>query len=360
MKFTASVKDLKTAVDTVSKCIASKPLMPILAGIKLEYDGELIVTGFNLAEGLQVICEVTEEPGDAGSIVILEKDLSALMGKVSGNITCEVSDLTAKFTTEYSTIELQGLDPTEFPELAFHLGKSIGCKLPAKSLTEAIAKCSISASADDNKQLIQGINFKTVDGFLKLASTDGHRLTVCSIPCNDEIESSTISSKFLTKLPKTIAETINLSIGEGQSLFVDESGNSSICRLFEGIYPQYELLLPSSFSRTLTVDRAQLIELLSVAEIAAPGTNLVELKLKASELSIHSNRDSAKAISTMPCELKGNIINLGFNLKYLIQGLKIFDDSEVTLNFNGATEPVVITSLDGMTTHLMMPVQITK
>lgn len=358
MKFTASVKALKTAVDTVSKCISSKPLMPILAGVKLEYDGELIVTGFNLAEGLQVNCEC--EDGEAGSIVILEKDLSALLSKVSGNIECEVSELTVKFTTEYSTIELQGLDASEYPELAFDLDDSIDCELPVKSLTEAIAKCSISVSSDDNKQLLQGINFKTVDGILNIASTDGHRLTICSIPCDSEIESSTISGRFLSKLPKSIAETINLSIGEGQSLFTDEAGNSSICRLFEGIYPQYQLLLPSSFSRTLTVDRAQLIELLSVAEIATPGTNLVELKLKLSELSIHSSRDSAKAISTMSCILTGNIINIGFNIKYLMQGLKIFDDDKVTLNLNGATEPVTIVSLDGMTTHLIMPVLITK
>ena len=366
MKFTTTVKSLKSAVDTVGKCIQSKPLMPILAGIKLDFDaGDLFVTGYNLAEGLQTVCEC--EYGENGSIVILKDDLSTLLSKISGTIEVEVTDLTVKIITGSSLLELSGLDVTEYPKLIFSLDENeendptiLTTQLPTKLLTEAIAKCSVSASAAEDKQLLQGINIKSVDGKAVLASTDGHRLTVCTIPCDDEIPSSTISAKFLSKLPKTIAEYVQFSVSNGQSLFIDESSNASICRLYDGAYPDYELLLPKSFSRHLTVNRAELINLLSIAEFAASANNIVEIKIKQKELMIHSGRDSATAVSVMECELVGNIINIGFNLKYLLQGLKIFDDETITININGALDPVTIVSSDGSTTHLIMPVQIRK
>jgi DNA polymerase III subunit beta len=365
MKFTTAVKSLKSAIDTVGKCIQAKPLMPILAGIKLEfYAGELIVTGYNLAEGLQVVCEC--EDGEDGSIVILKDDLSTLLNKVFGTIEVEVIDKTVKIITGSSSIELSGLNSSEYPELIFHLdmlaedSNSASVELPVKSLTEAIEKCAISASNAEDKQLLQGINIKSVDGNVVLAATDGHRLTVCTILCDGNIPSSTIPAKFLTKLPKTIAEQIHLSLSDGQALLTDESSNSSICRLYDGTYPSYEMLLPKTFSRNLAVNRSELIDLLSVAEFAASNSNSVELKIKGKELAIHSKRESATAISTMECELTGNIINIGFNLKYLLQGLKMFDDDMITLNLNGSLDPVTIVSLDGLTTHLIMPIQIIK
>ena len=359
MKIKTTVKALKSAVDAVKICAPTKPLMPVLGGIKIEVNDDLetLVTAFDLANGLQVFCET--EDAESGAIVILEKDLSGLLGKVSGDISIEVSGTSIKFTTEHSQIELQGIDASEYPDLIFQLAtdtKESLSQLPAKSFQEAIAKCSASASTDETKQILQGINIKSDGTIATLASTDGHRLTVYKIPCDTVIDSITLPAKFLSKLPKILTESIDLIVDDGQALISSDS--MFICRVFDGKYPDYPLLLPKGFSRQIAVNRLQLLELLAVAEIAASGTNMVNLKVKMDTLFIHSNRDAAKAVSTMECEiLKGDPIDIGMNIKYLTQGLKLFDDETVVFNMNSALEPVTIVSLDEATTHLMMPVK---
>lgn len=361
MKIKTTVKALKSAVDAVKICAPIKPLMPVLGGIKIEVNDNLetLLTAFDLANGLQVFCE-TEE-AESGAIVILEKDLSGLLGKVSGVISIEVSGTSIKFMTEHSQIELQGIDASEYPNLIFQLSENDDdidslAQLPAKSFQEAISKCSVSASTDETKQILQGINIKSDGTIATLASTDGHRLTVYKIPCDTVIDPITLPAKFLSKLPKILTESIDLIVDNGQALISSDS--TFICRAFDGKYPDYSLLLPKEFSRQVAVNRIQLLELLAVAEIAS-NSNKVELKIKLNSLSIHSSRDAAKAISNMDCKIiKGISTNIGMNIKYLSQGLKLFDDETAILNMNGAFEPVTIVSLDEAMTHLMMPVKI--
>jgi DNA polymerase III subunit beta len=358
MKFTATVKALKTAVGLVSECVQNKPLMPILAGIKLDCDESshtLTLTGFNLAEGLQVECDA--EVIESGSIVILEKDLSSLLGKISGDIDVETSELQVKISTTNSTIELKGLDASEYPDDVFVDDDLVDYLLPWNSFKKAIDLCSVSVSNDATKQLLQGINIKSSDGIVSVASTDGHRLTVCNFPCDFDIPSTTLPNKFLASLPDTLAEEIRLSVNTNRMLFTNdnETDRIGVCRLFEGTYPDYQLLFPKSFSRSLTFNRIQAIELLNVAEIGTI-SNMVDIKIKSTSMSIESNRDGAKTMSSMDCSLEGLPINMRFNIKYLIQGLKMMEDELVTMNFNDKLEPCVFTSIDGFTNHLIMPI----
>jgi DNA polymerase-3 subunit beta len=360
MKFRVPVKTLKAAVKTVSECIASKPLMPVLAGIKIECTEnlDLELTAFNLAEGIRIVCDDCDV-WQSGSIVLLEKDLSMLLSKLKNDLELEsIDNGTVKIATENSNIELQSLDASEYPELIFDLDAERKHQLPNKSFRDAIAACSVSVSTDETQQLLQGINISASDGVAKVASTDGHRLTVCTFPYDGDIESVTIPANFLANIPNTNLEEITLSIDNNQVLFETES--QAICRLYEGKYPNYHLLLPKDFKRNVSINRQELIELLEVAQIALSATGLVQLSIKATTLTISSTRDAASAISQMDCVLNGSALNAGFNCKYLLQALKIFGDETVILSLNGALEPVTIVSLDNQTTHLIMPVQIPK
>lgn len=359
MKINVSAKNLKKAVDSIKPCIATKPLMPVLAGIKIECvePDNLVLTAYNLAEGLQVTCEA--ECNAIGSFVILEKDLSSLLDKLKGDLEIVIDDNKATFSTDKSNVEFQILDATEYPDLIFKIDEPIGSRLLANSFGRAVDACSVSVSKDETKPLLQGINIKA-DSATKtatLASTDGHRLTVCKFYCEWDIEPVTLPAKFLSKLPDTIAEEIRMSIGINEALFVTDDSVSATCRVYEGKYPDYELLLPKSASRTLTVDRLEMLELLSIAEVAI-ANNMVQLSLEPNTLTISSGRDAAEAISTMECQLIGSPLNIGLNLKYFQQGLKMFDDEKATLNINGALEPVTIVSSDGFLLYLMMPIQI--
>lgn len=51
--------------------------------------------------------------------------------------------------------------------------------------------------------------------------------------------------------------------------------------------------------------------------------------------------------------------NIAFNVKYLMDGLKALGSTEISMQLNSATQPVIFTPLGGLKmTYLAMPVQL--
>jgi DNA polymerase-3 subunit beta len=61
----------------------------------------------------------------------------------------------------------------------------------------------------------------------------------------------------------------------------------------------------------------------------------------------------------MPAQISGEDIDIAFNVKYLIEGLKELPSSEIQMHLNQSLTPVIFTPLGGSKmTYLAMPVQI--
>ncbi|MEB3211858.1 MAG: DNA polymerase III subunit beta, partial [Leptolyngbyaceae bacterium] len=69
--------------------------------------------------------------------------------------------------------------------------------------------------------------------------------------------------------------------------------------------------------------------------------------------------DVGSGKESIAAQISGEDLDIAFNVKYLLEGLKAFDSAEVQLQFNTATSPAVATPLGGVKmTYLVMPVQI--
>jgi len=61
----------------------------------------------------------------------------------------------------------------------------------------------------------------------------------------------------------------------------------------------------------------------------------------------------------IPAQISGDDLEIAFNVKYLLEGLKALNTAEVQMQFNTATSPSILTPLGGMKmTYLVMPVQV--
>ncbi|HEY9639524.1 MAG TPA: DNA polymerase III subunit beta, partial [Coleofasciculaceae cyanobacterium] len=58
-------------------------------------------------------------------------------------------------------------------------------------------------------------------------------------------------------------------------------------------------------------------------------------------------------------QISGEDLDIAFNVKYLVEGLKALNTQDVQMQFNTSTSPSILTPLGGMKmTYLVMPVQI--
>ena len=148
----------------------------------------------------------------------------------------------------------------------------------------------------------------------------------------------------------------------GQAIF--ECGDQRLTsRLLEGQYPNYNQLIPRQFARQVTIERRSLVSALErIAVIADRKNNVVKLSLDSEAQSLALSVDAQDVGSgqeTMPVQFSGESMDVAFNVRYLLDGLKVLTSSEVQLQLNEPNSPVILTPVgDLQMTYLVMPVQI--
>jgi DNA polymerase-3 subunit beta len=384
MKFTCSQSDLNSNLSLVNRAVPSRPTNPILANVLMVADEEaqkINLTAFDTTLGIRTSfnAEVLED----GSLTLPAKLLSDIVSRLpEGEITLVThdnennqEDIQIDLTSASGQFQIRGISATEYPPLpTVEDGEKI--VLPVAALLEGLRGSAFAASADETKQILSGVHFKTEEeSGLEFAATDGHRLSVVKANLEDpDSENSlppslsvTIPAKALRELEKMLGslqptDTINLSFDESQIVF-DFGSRRLTSRILEGAYPAYQQLVPRQFSRQVTVDRKRLISSLElVAVLADQKNNIVKFSVDRDRgqllLSVEA-QDIGKAKQAMPAEVIGDSIDIAFNIKYLMDGLKALSTADIKMQLNEWNQPVIFTPLGGLQmTYLVMPVQI--
>ncbi|MCY7391983.1 MAG: DNA polymerase III subunit beta, partial [Leptolyngbyaceae cyanobacterium CAN_BIN12] len=170
----------------------------------------------------------------------------------------------------------------------------------------------------------------------------------------------------LQELAKTLerqtGSSVAVKLDRNQVVFewVDQRLTS---RLLEGQYPNYRQLIPRQFTHQTTVDRRLFLSSLErIAVLADQKNNIVKLSVdttnQAMSLSVDAP-DVGSGEETIPAQITGEDMAIAFNVKYLLDGLKALNTTEIQLQFNTPTSPAILTPLGGLKmTYLVMPVQV--
>ena len=179
--------------------------------------------------------------------------------------------------------------------------------------------------------------------------------------------SVTIPTRSLREIEKLVSlksseKSIKLFYDKGQVVFI--SSNQIITtRTLEGTYPNYSQLIPDTFSKIFNFNTRRLIDALErIAVLADQQSNVVKIKLDNTDLaSISADaQDIGNANETVPVSYSGENFDIAFNVRYLLEGLKVISSENVLLKCNIATTPAVFVPEDNLNsfTYLVMPVQV--
>jgi len=378
MKFVCTQKDLSTHLSFVSRAVPSRPTHPVLANIFIHADlsaHRVTLVGFDLSLGIKTSfsAQVLQE----GRITVPAKLLTDIVVRLpDGDLTLELVEDTISLTSIYGQYEVRGMSADEFPELPV-IQQGEVMQLPIEGLLSGLQGSLYAASTDETKQILTGVHLVTESDALEFAATDGHRLSVV-VPMLTDGESVTtdhprhsldvtIPAKTLRELERMLASqqevsTVDVWSEPGQVIF--EWGDQRLTsRLLEGSFPNYRQLLPRQFSRQMTAERRLFTAALErIAVIADRKNNIVKLTLDPVNQVVVLQVDAQEVGSgreSLPAQISGEPLDVAFNVKYLLDGLKSFSTTEVQLQLNTATSPVILHPLGGTKmTYLVMPVQI--
>jgi len=179
--------------------------------------------------------------------------------------------------------------------------------------------------------------------------------------------SVTIPTRSLREIEKLVSlksseKSIKLFYDKGQVVFI--SSNQIITtRTLEGTYPNYSQLIPDNFSKIFNFNTKRLIDALErIAVLADQQSSVVKIKLDNTDLaSISADaQDIGNANESIPVSYSGEDFDIAFNVRYLLEGLKVIASKNVLLKCNLATTPAVVVPEDNLNsfTYLVMPVQV--
>ena len=375
MRLTCSQSDLNSALQLVSRAVSAKPSHPVLGNVLLTADKEtnrLSFTGFDLTLGIQTFISATVE--DSGAITLPAKLLGEIVSKLSNEapIVFEIDENseTVKLKSKTGSYEVRGLSADDFPDLPLvETGKSI--KVNSNDLVTALRTTLFASSTDEAKQLLTGININFEGSTIETAATDGHRLAVFNLDNNlndiDEKLSLTIPSRSLREVERVISnyntnDVISFFFDQGQVVFMS-SDQIVTTRTLEGVYPNYLQLIPDNFDSQLEFNRIDFISSLErVAVLADQHNNIIKINIDQNSKSVLISADAQEVGSgseSIPVKVKGNIDQIAFNVRYLLEGLKVINSDEIKLQCNSATTPAIFSPNieSSCFTYLVMPVQ---
>lgn len=362
MEFKVEQKAFAKALSAAGKFIPSRATHPVLENFKLStVDGRLSIFAFDLSIGVQLDC--LAEVFENGTTTVNAKLLSEIVSKSEGDVMVKLSASVLVVTTQKGCYELAVISANEYPELPAVEDKLFTMK--AEALKGHILNVLFASSKDETKQVLTGVNFAGNKTYWDIAATDGHRLAVSQVgesEEDEEVTSVTIPARALTELSKFLSSgDVDVYYGDGQGA-VRLPGVYLTYRTLEGEYPTYWRLVPQSFDKVVTVNRKDLLQSLDrVAVLSSRKNNIVQAEFSAENqqliLSVEA-ADVGSAKETLSVQLAGESAKIGFNVGYFKESLSSLTSTEVKLNMNAATSPVVLSPIsEDRVTHLVMPVQ---
>ena len=383
MKVVCSQSELNGALQLVSRAVATRPTHPVLANVLLTADAgsnRLSLTGFDLSLGIQTSLAASVET--SGAITLPARLLGEIVSRLSSDspvtLAVDESGEQVQLTSLSGSYQMRGMSADDYPDLPM-VESGMTLKLQPERLVQALKGTLFASSADEAKQLLTGVHLKFNQRALEAAATDGHRLAVLNVDdalqdaavadaADDQGFAVTLPSRSLREVERLMAswrsdEPVSLFCDRGQVVFL-AADQMVTSRTLEGTYPNYGQLIPDGFTRTFGMDRRALIAALErIAVLADQHNNVVKFSSQPDDGVVQISADAQDVGSgseSLPANLEGDAMQIAFNVRYLLDGLKAMGSDRIVLHCNAPTTPAVLRSDEASEafTYLVMPVQI--
>jgi len=343
----------------------------------------LSLTGFDLNLGIQTSLAATVET--SGAVTLPARLFGEIVSRLSSDspitLSTDAAGEQVELTSLSGSYQMRGMPADDFPELPL-VENGTALKLDPAALVKALRSTLFASSSDEAKQLLTGVHLRFDRSSLEAASTDGHRLAVLSVDdalqaplAGSEQDISDEAGLAVTLPARSLREVERLMAGwkgtDPVSLFC-ESGQVVVLaadqmvtsRTLEGTYPNYRQLIPDSFSRTLDLDRRAFVASLErIAVLADQHNNVVRIGSDPEKGLVQISADAQDVGSgseSLPAQIDGDPVQIAFNVRYVLDGLKAMDSERICLQCNAPTTPAILSPSDDDSglTYLVMPVQI--
>lgn len=359
-------ENLLHALNKTSRIIPVKPQLPILNNVLLLVkNNQFTITSSNLETTEVVLIGAKTEK--AGGICVPARLFTELVSSISPQtVNLSVKDNILMIKAGGVDAKIPGIDAAEFPPVSDVVIKTQE-KLDRNLVADALTKVIFAAATDEGRPLLTGVKIVGEGDGLTLAATDGYRLAVNKVGFSLEKNINlVIPSKALNEVFKASNEDKDMSeVGLGQTqdeqlIFVIGS-TQIITRAISGEYPNYEKIIPKTFTTKALVDKTNFGRAIkSVAIFAKDNANIVKILIADQKIVVSANTPQVGENKVeVSAKIEGDGGEIAFNSRFLLDFLNNFNEDELQFEMTGSLNPGVFKSVknDGYL-YVVMPVRI--
>jgi len=340
-------------LQAVSGIVERRHTLPILANVLLEQkDGGLHVTATDLEMQITAVADIPGKDGQATTVAArkLQDLLRALPDGSMLNVEAAGNKMTVR--AGRSRFNLQTMAAGDYPRISLGTEQLQTLSLPQKDLRGLFALAEFAMAQQDIRYYLNGMLLVVDQASLQAVATDGHRLSWASlaVPGSYTRQEVILPRKTVLELGKLLADTeepVTLDILANQVRF--RFGNVElVSKVVDGKFPDYNRVIPSGYTKLLELDR---LELLSALQRAAILSNEkfrgVRVVLSDGELKIIcTNAEQEEAEEVLEVPYRGDSLDIGFNITYLLDVLQNLESERVRLGFGDANSSALVSMPD--------------
>lgn len=354
MKVICNRLALLESINSAAAATSPRSPKPVLAGIKMVVTkDDLILTGTDLEIAIECRNGQVQVDAQGETVVNVEK---------LRDIVRESDDETLSLSLEGTELHIRGadshfklltMDPKDFPPTP-SLEKSTEIHLAAGTLKSLIKQTAFATAREGTRYAFNGILMKPEKDRVSFVATDGRRLALAKGNLSAKIKSEKpitciIPVRAMTMIEKILhndEDEVTIGLGENQAVF--KAGDSTLfTNLLEGQFPDYEEVIPKENDKVLSAGREALLSAIQRgALLTSEESKGVRMDFSGKNgLTITSrNPESGEAKVDFASKFTGASISIGFNPRFLGEGLKVAQTDEVSFELSAPNRPGLLKS----------------
>ena len=353
MRFYISQFDALRAIQNVIGSTEKRDYMQILSYVKIDtLDKKIKLTTTNL--DMQSSDFANAETESNFSFVAPIQTLLEIVKKMPDNskILFEFNEKNNKLTIESDKckFEIGTLSVSDFPVMSETDYNSI-LKINAIDFLFCLRNTQFSMSNEDIKYNLNGILIHSDEKEINCISTDGHRLSCCSIANenNVEIANSIIPKKAVFEIIKILSlyqnDQVEIKLSE-KKICISIKNITFVSKLIDASFPDYKKVIPLQNDKILEINIKKLknsIERVSIVNMHSDNKGML-FNVTPNSLSISSTIDSDAASETIDVKFSSDeSMNIKYNFKYILDSINHINDENCVFKISNPENSILIT-----------------
>ena len=366
MRFTCEKSMLVTGLNIAGRTVAQKSSLSVIEGILCKAGHNLSLTGYNMETAITY--DIEADVTDPGQCILPAKLFGDIIRRLpEGPVTVVVDEgFKVSIRAGYASFTISAESAEDYPELPdVNSGRPI--QIPQNKLKELISGTIFAVSENQGRPIHTGVKFEVTNTSITAIAVDGFRLARRTWHPEEDTArelSFVVPAAGLKEVEKIVSDVEDLAsftLGTKHILF--QIGNATlVCRLLDGEFLDWRRVVPSNSPIKLVAhvsDLASSVERVGLI-VSEKYKSPVRCVFSHNELLMRTNTTIGAAEDRCSLAGDGKELEIGFNVRYLADALKVIPSEEVTLELTNGLSPIVLTPVDDKFdfAYMVLPVRI--